>query len=1077
MKKRSNFSRVWPLLWFVWSTIIIGGVVNIYSSKLAELKDSRLIAYMLIGLSILGSLSLTAYRAWLRQKKEEQFELVVQAKSLKPEDFGFDSTPGRRKPARTLRPYTQSIYIPRSAVAYTDRHKSEFPRTYTEDDLAKALYTGESILVIGKPLEGKTRTLYEVCRRLHDFVIVRPRTDLAPNDDAVELFARKNVLFVLDDLQFYTAAAAEFSKLRDRVEAIAAKVSVVATCQQGSALEQVAFGVSGPIRRIFESFTLKIILNNASDLDKQTLKQAIGEKSDMIFPTLGSICMREAFELMRRRFDGLPNETKDCFRAIILLFSAGVLPIAQRRTMNVLIGVFNRSSVDHARVIDLLVELAGSFFLVSQGDAEPVHPEAAYVSEPESLYYYGRERIPSMDFGKLLDVLETGSDFDGLLLFAIARYSSLQFDEAGAVFRRICTNARALEDPKWIGIVARAHLGQAMVCQEQNQTDAALKLFDKVESIVGDGKDDTACNALAKSLLMKAQIFISNDHRLSEALDTCNRLISRFQFSTNMETRCAVCFAYLLSCVMYARGGRIDSALSYASAIKMHFSESSDTQIRAIVAEAARFSAELQVERDIAIHLHDQVDRKYGDSNETLVAAEVVQSLVQKGRLLAKDDESRSFDCYNEIDARYGNYEEAAIAIHVASALFEKGQLFERGNRTGEAIGCYHEIERRYGVRQELGLRLEVARSRVRAASLYDRLEYQPKAMEYLNCVIEANGDSDNDELRAYSAVAMWTMVSLLEQRGDTAAAYEVLIGLRQKFLSTSDTPLRLCVCEALFKQVEAGDHRDILPMNNLRLLIEGASQESLSHYLARLLILKFHRSDHLGEKTACLAEILQRFSLSDDLLVRREVAMALKLKVLLDEYRGNIDDAINNCAELDRRYGQDEDWDLFSLVWWALKYRAAMYARHNKRSDALISYEETAQRYSSGPEGFRYRAAWALREKAATLAHMNEPAAAIECCDRVIELLEDGLYATSYDDSARATLFKAALLAKMGDLKGALNCHLRFDRQFRYGFAPGNQVRQLLTRSQIRRRRVMRLLETLPSKSQRHESNPSGTA
>jgi hypothetical protein len=72
------------------------------------------------------------------------------------------------------------------------------------------------------------------------------------------------------------------------------------------------------MQKFYASFSLKLMLRHANSAEKARLQGELGVSgAEESFFSLGSICMREAFEEMRKRFARLPELCKDCVRAPI----------------------------------------------------------------------------------------------------------------------------------------------------------------------------------------------------------------------------------------------------------------------------------------------------------------------------------------------------------------------------------------------------------------------------------------------------------------------------------------------------------------------------------------------------------------------------------------------------------------------------------------------------------------------------------------------------------------------------------------------------------------------------------------
>src|SRR5215203_3586766 len=132
----------------------------------------------------LGVLRFFAQRAHRRHEARKSFDLVIPASKLSPEHLDFQAiAPGEPVPL-DRRPFYESVYVHRHAVPYHER-AGENPQTeYDEAQLVRSLEEGRSFVLLGPPLDGKSRTLYEILMNLEDHVVVVPKVnEKVPSDE------------------------------------------------------------------------------------------------------------------------------------------------------------------------------------------------------------------------------------------------------------------------------------------------------------------------------------------------------------------------------------------------------------------------------------------------------------------------------------------------------------------------------------------------------------------------------------------------------------------------------------------------------------------------------------------------------------------------------------------------------------------------------------------------------------------------------------------------------------------------------------------------------------------------------
>ena len=141
------------------------------------------------------------------------------------------------------------------------------------------------------------------------------------------------------------------------------------------------------------------------------------ENSDS-YPTPGSITMAKPLEAMRLRFEKLQEDKKDVLRSLVLLLLAGIPSLTHRRVQAVIEEVFQRNVL----LGDCLQALADSAFLRRPALQDPILPEPAYLLGIRS---YSEGKNPRDDFPKLIDVLASLEDLDGILYLSVSFGSHL----------------------------------------------------------------------------------------------------------------------------------------------------------------------------------------------------------------------------------------------------------------------------------------------------------------------------------------------------------------------------------------------------------------------------------------------------------------------------------------------------------------------------------------------------------------------------------------------------------------------------------------------------------------------------
>jgi hypothetical protein len=152
---------------------------------------------IILALLLLGILRLVAGRSYRRHEAPKSFALLKRADELRPEDLGFQMLRPGEPSDPHKRPF-YPLYIPRSA---SEENRGS---TYTEAELVEELQAGRNLLLLGQPLDGKSRTIYEIVRNMDGYQVVRPSPSKeVPHDDDFFLVKGEKVIFLLKDLQNY----------------------------------------------------------------------------------------------------------------------------------------------------------------------------------------------------------------------------------------------------------------------------------------------------------------------------------------------------------------------------------------------------------------------------------------------------------------------------------------------------------------------------------------------------------------------------------------------------------------------------------------------------------------------------------------------------------------------------------------------------------------------------------------------------------------------------------------------------------------------------------------------------------
>jgi hypothetical protein len=296
-----GLERLSPSLKFIWISVVFGVGVTSVLRALWEQKPLGWIAFwrpwlphLAIGLIALLLLTWVSHRARLRA----QFAFVRCANKLRPEDLGFVTKRIGEQADTQDRPH----YPPYRQRKFRELYsRGSADRVYKESDVISALEVGESVALFGPPVEGKTRTAYEILRTLKGWIVVMPKWGRPVPSEALGVFRWKRVVVLLDDLGTNAGKQPDLEELRDGLAKRARVVVTLATCRSGPALD--TLGEETTAGQFFERHIphkLKFVPMDTSEKIalKHDLALKVSDEQAETVPTPGALTMREPFEAM-----------------------------------------------------------------------------------------------------------------------------------------------------------------------------------------------------------------------------------------------------------------------------------------------------------------------------------------------------------------------------------------------------------------------------------------------------------------------------------------------------------------------------------------------------------------------------------------------------------------------------------------------------------------------------------------------------------------------------------------------------------------------------------------------------------
>lgn len=485
-------------------------------------------------------LTLIARRDYLRHGALQQFAMVKPAESLKPEDLDFEMTTPGGSVSLGRRPFYEA-YVSRQAT--TVPPDGPTADRYDKAALAEELRSGRGFILLGQPLDGKSRTLYDILSRAAGWQILQPSLSKGmPDDEALSLVEDQDVILLLEDLHEYAGARIELSELRAAIVKHASSCVIASTCRDGPELKL----VEQELRRLYEDVPHKLKLTAPTLDDKSTFARSLGEKwgpeAAENYPTLGFIAMERHMEAMSLRFRNLLGtrpDYADALRAMKLLTTvASSIPLSYRRIEAVLKEVFGRTDM---RLDECFRSLADQAFLRELPSAKSAaRPEPANLRDAVS-YTEGKE--PKDDFfPALLNALNEIGDADGMISLGVMSMISGNFN-AQAVYDcfELATEADPQNASAWLNkasmLGAGEHYNDAVEAAERAielQPDDHAYWWQRARLLHGAGRNEESRDAYVRAAELRPDradtwrdlgwVYIDLG-RYSDALRTFNRSI------------------------------------------------------------------------------------------------------------------------------------------------------------------------------------------------------------------------------------------------------------------------------------------------------------------------------------------------------------------------------------------------------------------------------------------------------------------------------------------------------------------------------------------------------------------------
>lgn len=472
--KRPTLAVVAGGLVLITSVVTIPILTNLVSEPLGDWLNGNPLAWSLVGL-FAAAFGASAWLVWHRHRLQvlkDEFEVFVAAQELRPEHLGFEVVAPRTLPADAARrPFVEDVHIPREALAFRAGRVAGEGRTWNEQQLHTLLEKGESLLLIGQPIEGKSRLLFQIARGLHGLVVVKPKESM-PSDAAFELLRGRNVLCLFDDLNQALERRIDLLAFYERVARQAALQPVAAACRDGIELANLDIRVSSsPLQPLYDRvLQRRFVLRPATTGEIDDLRQRLGANEQQQYFSLGDVSMEGAFHEMQRRLQRLASPVKECLWSMQLLAAGGIRELTHRRLAGVLRRLYGHADAA-ATLREHLHTRHHNSFILSDGYADPISPTAAFVAGPRVAELYRSPAGPGAELGRLKDVLIALRDLQGVNALALARYRDADLEHVLSVWQELATLPDAGSDSAERVEVALALFNAGVMLEDQGRVE------------------------------------------------------------------------------------------------------------------------------------------------------------------------------------------------------------------------------------------------------------------------------------------------------------------------------------------------------------------------------------------------------------------------------------------------------------------------------------------------------------------------------------------------------------------------------------------------------------------------------
>ena len=351
----------------------------------------------------------------------------------------------------------------------------------------------------------------------------------------------------------------------------------------------------------------------------------------------------------------------------------------------------------------------------------------------------------------------------------------------------------------------------------------------------------------------------------------------------------------------------------------------------------------------------EEMERRFGDSEDPAVQEWVAKALVNKGSALQRLNQPQAaVAAWDAVADRFGNKSALLVLAEAAArALVMKGGLLAEVNQQRDALAAYDEILQRFGGNAAPALLDLVATALGNKGIVLQRLSRTKDALEVLEEVEHRFSESDRSvvvEQVAKALVNKGTILGELKRHQEAVAVWDEF----SRRFGASETPalLEIVAVALVNKGIALGElnrQREALAIWDEAALRFGKSEApALQKQVARALFNKgttFAGLRRTKEALTAYGEVVRRFGASIELPLQEIVGVTLyaKQRILIGLNRP--EDALSAANEVIRRFGASETADLQTMVAMSLVTKGLALDALQRRDDAWVAYNEVVRR------------------------------------------------------------------------------------------------------------------------------------